>query len=200
MQTRADLTNRFVLSAWSTLSARLRPLLTEPMVRCFTGSDFSATDLLRSEAPITVYLRWKERDLLAQAPLVRLLWDSLIGELITTYDQAEGRGCHPVLLLLDEVGRTAIPALSEHATTVVGRGVSLWVAIQSLSQLETVYGKARAQTLRDNMESQLYYRPTDLATATYLEERLGSVSAFATSISLRDGDETGEGRAERRIL
>src|SRR6266566_1826050 len=72
-----------------------------------------------------------------------------------------------------EAGGTAIPSLAEHATTVVGRGISLWVAIQSLSQLEAVYGKARAQVLKDNMDSQIYYRPTDLATAEYLEERLG---------------------------
>jgi type IV secretory pathway TraG/TraD family ATPase VirD4 len=51
--------------------------------------------------------------------------------------------------------------------------------VQSLSQLEVVYGKARAQVLRDNMESQLYYRPTDLATAHYLEERCGKQSAYA---------------------
>ncbi len=49
------------------------------------------------------------------------------------------------------------------------------------------------------MESQLYYRPTDLATASYLAERLGSISAYAKTISLRDGEETGEGRAERPI-
>jgi type IV secretion system protein VirD4 len=192
-------TDRFLLSAWSTLSARLRPLLTETLVRCFTKSDFSAADLLLSKQPVTVYLRWPERDLLALAPLVRLMWDSLIGELITTYDNVQGEDCQPVLLLQDEAACTAIPALAERATTVVGRGISLWVAIQSLSQLETVYGKARAQTLRDNMDSQIYYRPTDLATAAYLEERLGSVSAYAKSISLRDGEETGEGRAERPI-
>ena len=192
-------TDRFLLSAWSTLSARLRPLLTETLVRCFTKSDFSAADLLLAKQPITVYLRWPERDLLALSPVVRLMWESLIGELITTYDRVQGEGCQPVLLLLDEAGRTAIPALAEHATTVVGRGISLWVAIQSLSQLETVYGKARAQTLRDNMDSQIYYRPTDLQTAAYLEERLGSVSAYAKSISYRDGEETGESRAERPI-
>ena len=64
------------------------------------------------------------------------------------------------MLLIDEAGRTAIPSLADHATTVVGRGISIWLAVQSLSQLEVVYGKARAQVLRDNMESQLYYRPT----------------------------------------
>src|SRR5207248_3669708 len=109
----------------------------------------------------------------------------LIDELTTTYDTNQGRGCNPVLLLIDEAGRTAIPSLSDHATTVVGRGISLWMAVQSLSQLEAVYGKARSQVLRDNMESQIYYRPTDLATAKYLEARLGDASAYAHSTTSR---------------
>src|SRR5947207_12581033 len=127
----------------------MRPLLTETVVRCFTHSDFSAEQIMKGEKPVTLYLRLKEQDLLALSPLVRLLWGSLINELITTYDDNQGKGCQPVLLLIDEAGRTAIPALADHATTVVGRGISLWIAIQSLSQLETVYGKARAHVLQD---------------------------------------------------
>ncbi len=154
---------------------------------------------MQGEKPMSVYLRWPERDLLALSPLVRLLWGSLIDELITTYDKAEGKGCKPVLLLVDEAGRTAIPSLADHATTVVGRGVSLWVAIQSISQLEAVYGKARAQVLKDNMESQIYYRPTDLATAEYLEQRLGRKSGYARSQTVREGAETSQGRSEQGI-
>jgi type IV secretion system protein VirD4 len=195
----ANLSDRFLLSAWGTLTARLRPLLTETVVRCLTQADFAAGDLLRGDQPVTVYLRWPEKDLLALSPLVRLLWGSLIDELITTFDETAGRGCRPVLLLIDEAGRTAIPTLADHATTVVGRGITLWVAIQSLSQLETVYGKARSQVLRDNMESQIYYRPTDLATAQYLEKRLGNTSGFAHSTTARDGAETSAGRSERPI-
>src|SRR6266704_6989832 len=131
----ANFTDRFLLSAWGTLTASIKPLLTETVVRCFHGSDFKPADLMQTDRPITVYFRWPERDLLALSPLVRLLWGSIIDELITTYDKAEGRGCKPVLLLVDEAGRTAIPSLADHATTVVGRGISLWVAIQSLEQL-----------------------------------------------------------------
>ncbi|MFL5626423.1 MAG: type IV secretory system conjugative DNA transfer family protein [Ktedonobacteraceae bacterium] len=175
----ANFSDRFLLSSWGTLTARMRPLLTETVVRCFTHADFTAETVMRSDTPVTVYLRWKQQDLLALSPLVRLLWGSLISELITIYDDNQGNGCQPVLLLIDEAGRTAIPSLADHATTVVGRGISLWIAIQSLSQLETVYGKARAQVLRDNMETQLYHRPTDLATAQYLELRCGKQSAYA---------------------
>jgi hypothetical protein len=74
----------------------MRPLLTETVVRCFTHSDFTAETIMRSDTPVTVYFRWKEQDLLALSPLVRLLWGSLINELITTYDDNQGSGCRPV--------------------------------------------------------------------------------------------------------
>jgi type IV secretion system protein VirD4 len=196
---KASLSDRFLLSSWGTLTARMRPLLTETVVRSLTHADFTPEELLCSDKPVSVYFRWKEQDLLALSPLVRLLWGTLIHELTTTYDSKQGAGCKPVLLLLDEAGRTAIPMLADQATTVVGRGISLWIAIQSLSQLETVYGKARGQVLRDNMESQIYYRPADLTTAKYLEDRLGLRSAYAHSTTEREGAEASVGLSERPI-
>ena len=195
----ASLTDRFLLSAWGTLTARMRPLLTETVVRSLARSDFTAEQIMLHPKPVTVYLRWKDQDLLALSPLVRLVWGSLIDELVTTYDYRAGNGCQPVLLLIDEAGRTAIPSLADHATTVVGRGISIWLAVQSLSQLEVVYGKARAQVLRDNMESQLYYRPTDVATARYVEERCGRQSAYAHHTNAQHGGHTSEGRSEQAI-
>jgi type IV secretion system protein VirD4 len=168
-----DFHNKFLLSAWGTLTSRLDSLLATSIVRCFSGNDFTPHDLMSGDAPITVYLRWPEKDLLVLAPLVRLMWGTLIDGLITAYDAVQGNGCNPVLLLIDEAGRTAIPSLADHATTVVGRGISLWIAIQDLNQLDAVYGRERAHVLRNNMESQIYYRPNDQETAEYLERCLG---------------------------
>jgi type IV secretion system protein VirD4 len=195
----ANFDDRFLLSAWGTLTARLRPLLTETVIRSLSGSDFNAQDLMTSEKPTTVYLRWPEQDLLALSPLVRLLWGTLIDGLITTYDTTQGKDCKPVLLLIDEAGRTAIPSLADHATTVVGRGISLWVAVQSLSQLDAVYGRTRATVLRDNMESQIFYRPANQETADYLQHCLGRRSDYAHSETLREGTATSEGRTEQGI-
>jgi type IV secretion system protein VirD4 len=197
--TDANFTDRFLLSAWGTLTARLRPLLTETVIRSLSGADFHAGELLTKQAPITVYLRWPERDLLALSPLVRLVWGSLIDRLLTTYDRAQDTGCHPVLLLIDEAGRTAIPSLADHATTVVGRGISLWITIQDLNQLDAVYGKQRAHVLRNNMESQIYYRPNDQDTAEYLERCLDRKSDYAHSHTMREGTETRQGRSEQGI-
>jgi type IV secretory pathway TraG/TraD family ATPase VirD4 len=196
---KANFDNRFLLSCWGTMSARLRPLLTETIIRSLSGADFTAGELMTGTRPVTVYLRVPERELGALAPLIRLLFASFIDTLITTYDEARGQGCRPVLVLADEAGRTAIPMLADHAATVVGRHISLWVAVQSLSQLKTVYGAYRADTLMNNCDSQIFYRQASQETAEYLERSLGYRSGYARSETLQGGQETSEGRAERPV-
>jgi type IV secretory pathway TraG/TraD family ATPase VirD4 len=121
----------------------------------------------------------------------------------TTYDKRPGRtakekGCSPVLLLLDEAGRVAIPKLYEYATTVVGRQISLWVAIQSIKQLDAIYGQANAETLLDNMDTQMFYRQRR-ATAKYLEIELGRKSEYSHSHSTREGGHETQGMAEQGV-
>jgi type IV secretion system protein VirD4 len=195
----ANLSDRFLLSSWGTLDARLRPLLTETVIRSLSATDFTPSEIILSERPVTVYLRWPERDLLALSPLVRLTWGSLIDGMMDTYDEENGQGCKPVLLLIDEAGRTPIPQISDHAATVVGRRLYLWIAVQDLSQLESEYGHTRAKTLRNNMEHQLYYRPYDLDTARELESRLGRISEYARSKTNREEGKTTEGLSEQAV-
>jgi type IV secretory pathway TraG/TraD family ATPase VirD4 len=51
--------------------------------------------------------------------------------------------------------------------------VSLWVAVQSLAQLDGSYGRSGAYALREGMRSHVFYRPADMVTATHLEQRVG---------------------------
>jgi hypothetical protein len=60
--------NTYLSSSWESLTARLFPLLTEKVVRCFNGSDFAPRDIVTSKEPVTLYLRWTEGELLAKAP------------------------------------------------------------------------------------------------------------------------------------
>jgi type IV secretion system protein VirD4 len=190
--------NKFLISAWETVTSRLKPLLTETVVRTLAGTDVTPQEIMCSKQPVTVYLRWPERDLLTLSPLVRLIWGSLIDGLTTTYDDAKGVHCNPVLLLIDEAGRTTIPALADNASTVAGRNISLWLSIQSLSQLDVVYEEAPAQIIKDNTFTQLFYKPSDQKTAEYIERALGDKSGFAHSETKNEAHSS-EGMSEQRI-
>jgi type IV secretion system protein VirD4 len=54
---------KFLTSSWETATSRLYPILSDELLRCFDGSDFTAADLITSPKPITVYLRLPEGDL-----------------------------------------------------------------------------------------------------------------------------------------
>jgi type IV secretory pathway TraG/TraD family ATPase VirD4 len=129
--------------------------------------------------------------------MVRLISQTIIHDGITLYDKRKGKGCFPLLLLLDEAGRVKIPDLDEYAPTVVGRHISLWVAIQSIKQLD-IYGPANAETLMDNMDTQIFYRQRG-TTARYLEREVGYRSAYSRSQSSREGGAETHGMAEQRV-
>ena len=82
---------------------------------------------------------------------------------------------------------------------MLGRRVYLWIAVQSLSSLEVVYGKGRAQILKDSVETQLYLRPDDLPTAEFLERRFGRHSRFAASQTRYADKEGSEGLSEQGV-
>jgi type IV secretion system protein VirD4 len=195
--------NRYLANSWESVTARLYPLLTEEVRRILGGSDFTGRDLMRAENPVTVYLRVPEEDLLALSPVTRLVLDSLINELFTTYKQAEKEGtqerCRKVLFLIDEAGRTAsLATLPDHLTTVRSRGISIVVAIQTLSQLTALY-PSREDDVLNNCLSHIYYQPFSYKMARELAQWLGYTSGFAQSTSTHGETETSQSLSEREV-
>jgi type IV secretion system protein VirD4 len=110
-----------------------------------------------------------------------------------------GKNCKPVLFMADELAYTKIPDLHLHAATVVGRGISLWMAIQDPSQLIATYGFENAQTILANCDAHLRYRPVLFQSAKDISEWLGYRSEFAHSKSTHHGEEFSEGEAETAV-
>src|SRR4029450_8069170 len=52
--------NRYFANSWQSSRARMFPLLTEKVVRCFDGSYFTGRDIIAGERPVSVYLRIPE--------------------------------------------------------------------------------------------------------------------------------------------
>ena len=161
--------NTYRRSSWDSLCARLYPLLTDDIAQCFNGSDIKPRDLIFSEKPITIYLRWQESDLKALAPLIKFVWQAIIGELTTAYDLAPDKSkCKRVLLDIEEAGRTGIPDLPEDISTLRSRKITVTAVFQDRSQGYVLYGKDRAMNLFNNFRYQIYHRQDDLETAQHL--------------------------------
>jgi type IV secretory pathway TraG/TraD family ATPase VirD4 len=96
-------------------------------------------------------------------------------------------------------GRIGIPNLPEHASTVVGRKITLSMSAQSRSQFIAVYGRHRTENLFTNIRTQLVFAQADLETAKHYSERTGDTSGYAHSESESSGDRTSTGKSEREI-
>ena len=92
-----------------------------------------------------------------------------------------------ILWSMDEAGRIGIPHLPEHASTVVGRKITLSMSAQSRSQFTAMYGRDRTDNLFNNIRTQLVFCQADLATAKHYSERMGETSGFAHSESEHEG-------------
>ncbi len=164
--------DRFLVSTWNTFLTRLRPFLTEGILKTSSGHSISGKAL--SQKPSTIYLRFSEAELPATMDYLRLLLLSLITAIIKDIDKNPDEHREPILLCFDEAGRVPIPLLDDLVSTISGRGLTALIYIQDLSQLDNNYGRSAAKTIRGNCQTQVYYAPADLDTATYISDLAGS--------------------------
>jgi type IV secretory pathway TraG/TraD family ATPase VirD4 len=198
---RDDFSGRFLNDCYSTMTTRMNNILTKESVRCFMGSDFTPKDIITSgEHPISVFLCWPEKDLLALSPLIELVWDSLINGMVAAYDEVRGAGCSRTLLILDEIFRTGMKKLPDYSTTICGRNMSILLTAQSLSQLFEAYGSFKAKILLGQMKSAVVHAPSPLDNdgAKFIEEALYYTSGFAHSTNEHAGGSS-QGASEQRV-
>jgi type IV secretory pathway TraG/TraD family ATPase VirD4 len=70
--------------------------------------------------------------------------------------------------------------------------------MQSIVQLEAIYGWPHAQELLENLDTKVWYRQGH-ATAKYLEEELDKTSEFSRSQSHREGGYETQGLSEQAV-
>ena len=194
--------SEFRVDSWDTVSTRLYSFLTADIVRNFAGSDFTAHDLYFADKPVFVFIKFHESDLLSMAPLIKFVCESLMMELLNAYDHAPDEmkaSARPILWSMDEAGRIGIPNLPEHASTVVGRKISLSLSAQSRSQFNAIYGHDRTKNLFNNIRTQLVFCQADFDTAQHYSIRMGDTSGYAHSESEYEESRTSTGKSERAI-
>jgi type IV secretion system protein VirD4 len=196
---------KYLANSFESGIARLYPVLTQNVCRCFAGSDVTASDIIAGRKPVTVYICVPEGDLEARAPVLRLTLESLFARMTRYVDETDGettreKGCRPVLVMLDEAGTLRLPTLAQFTATARSRGISIWAAYQDGSQIEaSLRDRHNARALRNNMDAKLFYRQSEYETAKMVADSLGYRSDYSHSQTLRDGEVASEGRSEQAV-
>lgn len=168
--------NKFAQSAWGTLTTRLAPLV--PHMPTVTQA-MVPKDWVRTNA--TIYLCYP----LDQLPTAGALLSCIIAACIKTVMRQPRRT--PTLFALDELPATALAKLETYIATLGGYGGTLLLYLQTISQLDDVYGHTKAQTILGNCHTKLFYPPRDLMTAEYVSKAFGTELRFVRADSHQPG-------------
>lgn len=127
--------------------------------------DFAAMGRERTALFLTISDTDRSMDQLAV-----LLYTQAIQELCAEADQNEDHQLAvPVRFYLDDFScNTKIPDFDQIVSVIRSREISVSIVLQSLSQLEALYGHARALTILNGCDNLLYLGGQDVETAQYI--------------------------------
>ena len=93
----------------------------------------------------------------------------------------------PVRFILDDFATNAcIPNFDNHISVIRSRGISVSLILQSLTQLENMYGKYASTTILNGCDTTLYLGGQDLLTANYIGTRVNRPDYDILSMPLTD--------------
>ncbi len=161
------------------IASRLQ-FMSDKSIQRFTSATLDAPDFgrLRRE-PCSIYWCLREQDIVRLRPLTSLFFTVLL-EQLAGEQIPEGVEGVPITMMLDEFANIGvIPDFETTISLARGRGVAIWLGIQSLSQLDKSYGHANAQTIITNCSTKIALHGLDVQTAKYVSEMLGESTIVA---------------------
>lgn len=157
-----------VLSFISTADTALTALASPEIARLTAKTTFDFQSLRKR--PTVLYVKVNEQDVGFYRFILNLFFTDLFGALREQIPDADALD---VLCLLDEFGQLKLPEFDNVIATARKYRVGAMIFLQSLAQLEDRYGRAKARTIRDALQTELYFGGVDLELAKELERRLG---------------------------
>lgn len=165
----ADVTFASIIGTFrEPLDAFLNPVLDAAT----SGDDFRLDDVRRKR--MTIYVGIQPNKLAESRLIVNLFFSQLINVNTKTLPQNDKSLKHQCLLLMDEftsIGRVDI--ISKAVAYMAGYNLRLLPIIQSMAQLDAVYGKELSRTIITNHALQIIYAPREQQDANDYSEMLG---------------------------
>lgn len=169
----------------------LMPFVTDPQIRnalCVGDQDksFSWENIVSSDAAPNVFLRFSQDRLEQWQSMVCLIITQLIRTLERRPDKhsIQGQSTVPILLLLDEfplMGK--LDVITNALTTLRSKKVTFCLVIQSIAQLDVVYGADVRRVLVDNCQYKVMLEVTEPDSQEYFSRMIGTMSTWKRSIS-----------------
>ena len=185
-------------SIMGTFKEPLNPWANPIVDKATSGDDFLLTDVRKKK--MTIYIGILPNKLAESRIIINLFFSQLINQNTKELPQDNEDLKYQCLLLMDEftsIGRVDIIAHS--VSYMAGYNIRLFPIIQSVAQLDAVYGKEFARTIITNHALQIIYTPREQQDANEYSEMLGYTTIKKHNIS-RGRERSVSESDERRAL
>jgi type IV secretion system protein VirD4 len=161
--------------------------------------DFLLTDVRKKR--MTIYIGIQPNKLAESRLIVNLFFSQLINLNTKELPQNNPALKHQCLLLMDEftsIGKVEI--IASAVSYMAGYNIRLLPIIQSMAQLDAVYGKDVSRTVITNHALQIVYAPREQQDANDYSEMLGYTTVTKKNVTKSKGGDTHSKTEEKRAL
>lgn len=131
---------------------------------------------------ISIFVALKDNLLKEYSPILRLITQSVLDFLASTSDAERSKdNAKRIFLIIDEFGSIGNLEIIEPLARFRSRNISIWLAIQGISQLDNTYGKNIRRTIMDNCSGKIIFSNTDKETADEISSICGKYKETKTS-------------------
>ena len=169
--------NRTLASIAISLNAHLSRLKTRACMRVFSDDDMRLDDIDMGKRVIYLVMSDNES---ATTFLGRMAFKLLLNRVLKKADACpSGKLARPVVFMCDEFPNLGpLPDFERVISIVRSRGISFSLCMQSISQLNYVYGKERATIILDNCDALVYMGAgSSYESAEYISNLCGTTRA-----------------------
>jgi len=157
---------------------------------------FRASDLETDPKGVSLYVCLKLEDQKRLAAWPRLITNMVLSAAQTEYFRSPASG-HNTLMMLDEFAALErMKSIENAAPAIAGAGVKLFLVLQNLSQMKSVYGE-NFEAFMANAGTHIYYGFNDNFTAEYVKKRLGEIEVIR--YMKQGGTSTGGGTSTSNV-
>jgi type IV secretion system protein VirD4 len=154
-------------------------LYSDPLVAMNTSaSDFTISDLVNYERPVSLYLVVPPSDKIRLRPLIRLMFTMTVNRLTErmVFEGAEQkRNRHRLLLLIDEFpSLNRMEVFADALSYMAGYGLKAYLITQDIRQIVDAYGNN--ESIVSNCHIRIAFAPNQFETAELLSKMTGTAT------------------------
>ena len=163
-----------------TLATNMKLFVTQDVNKIGIDTTFNIEKFRKQES--ILYIIYPERKSSYLAPFIAPLFSQLINKLLDNYKENESL---PVHLLFDEFGNLGMLSnMKANVATVRSRLINMTVCLQSITQLQQIYGLDVSKTILNNLKTKIVLAGlSDVDTLNYISNICGTTEIKTKNVS-----------------